>query len=289
MLRHEPSTRSRVGRKCGRTDDLVSSVEHSSPRPGVRGAAYEGHPRQPERLGQLGVLDGPRRGGPVPPLVIARSRTHSTRQATARECVVGELLDQPESNFGSTFSRAKYAPRALGSRSPSPSPGCGGGARPAPALLVVEPVPAAALVDVGLLHPAPQPGLRDPPVLCDLRDRLITPAGQLHRTTTELRLASHQASRTPLRYGSSPQHRCPEKRGHLGGIGLLVALRHSCRVPARGPVPSPGTAGAGVEIATWCGAAVAQPAAATQNPYSYRGRWRRSGRDTRSPRFPLRR
>jgi hypothetical protein len=45
----------------------------------------------------------------------------------------------------------------------------------------------AAGVDVVLLHPPPQARLGDPQIGGNLPDRLVTPAGQLHRSAAELR------------------------------------------------------------------------------------------------------
>jgi hypothetical protein len=62
-------------------------------------------------VGQPGVVDIAGRGRSVPPLVVARPG-HLQHPAGHRDIdsqigVVGELTDQPEPYFGSTFSRAK--------------------------------------------------------------------------------------------------------------------------------------------------------------------------------------
>ncbi len=61
-----------------------------------------------DRLAQLNVGDRASRGRPGQPLVVARAR-HPQHPAGHRDIdpVSGELTDQPEPYFGSTFSRAK--------------------------------------------------------------------------------------------------------------------------------------------------------------------------------------
>jgi len=57
---------------------------------------------------QVRVLEVTGRGGPVPPLVVARrGDLQDPAGHRDREPGLGELTDQPEPYFGSTFSRAK--------------------------------------------------------------------------------------------------------------------------------------------------------------------------------------